>query len=106
MQINVLEYFVKTAELWPSKLAVADGQQEWSFERLRRRAGAIARQVVKLNKATNQPIAVYLPKTNEAIASFLGVLFSGNCYAPLDVKAPVGRIQAILGQLDPSGKSL
>jgi D-alanine--poly(phosphoribitol) ligase subunit 1 len=102
MQINVLEYFVKTVERWPSKLAVADGQQEWSFERLRRRAGVIARQVVKLTGATNQPVAVYLPKTNEAIASFLGVLFSGNCYAPLDVKAPVGRIRAILGHLEPT----
>jgi|ERR1700730_538362 len=102
MQINVLEYFVKTAERWPSKLAVADSQQEWSFERLRRRAGAIARQIVKFTEATNLPIAVYLPKANEAIASFLGVLFSGNCYAPLDVKAPVSRTQAILGQLEPS----
>jgi amino acid adenylation domain-containing protein len=102
MRINVLEYFLKTLERWPSKLAVADGQQEWSFERLKRRAGAIARQVVNRTEATNQPIAVYLPKTNEAIASFLGVLFSGNYYAPLDVKAPVGRIRAILSHLEPA----
>ncbi len=101
MQINVLEYFVKTAERWPSKLATADGQQEWSFERLKRRASSIARHVLQRTERTNQPIAVYLPKTNDAIASFLGVLFSGNCYAPLDVRAPVGRIQAILGQLEP-----
>jgi D-alanine--poly(phosphoribitol) ligase subunit 1 len=101
MQINVLEYFVKTAERWPSKVAVADAQREWSFEYLSRRAEAIARQIVTLSNATNQPIAVYLPKTNEAIASILGVLFSGNCYAPLDVRAPVSRTQTILGQLEP-----
>jgi D-alanine--poly(phosphoribitol) ligase subunit 1 len=86
MQINVLEYFLKTVEHWPSKLAVADGQQEWSFERLKQRAGTIARQIVKRTEAANQPIAIYFPKTNEAIAAFLGVLFSGNCYAPLDVR--------------------
>src|SRR5271167_4385268 len=101
MQINVLEYFLKTAEQWPSKLAIADGQQEWSFAKLKQRAGAIARQIVTRTETTNQPIAVYLPKTNEAISSFLGVLFSGNCYAPLDVKAPVGRIHAIISHLEP-----
>ncbi|MGH7782232.1 MAG: amino acid adenylation domain-containing protein [Candidatus Binatia bacterium] len=102
MQINVLEYFLKTAERWPSKVAVADGQEEWSFEKLWRRAVAIARQISKRSGGANQPIAVYLPKTNEAIASFLGVLFSGNCYAPLDVKAPIARVHAILGHLEPS----
>jgi D-alanine--poly(phosphoribitol) ligase subunit 1 len=102
MQINVLEYLAKTMERWPSKIAVADGKQEWSFERLQQRAGAIARQIVKLTDETNLPIAVYLPKTNEAIASFLGVLFSGNCYVPLDVKAPINRTQGILQQLAPS----
>jgi D-alanine--poly(phosphoribitol) ligase subunit 1 len=102
MQVNVLEYFLKTVERWPSKLAVADGQQEWSFEGLKRRAGTIARQIVTRTRATNQPIAIYVPKSNEAIAAFLGVLLSGNCYAPLDIKAPLGRIQAILGQLEPS----
>jgi D-alanine--poly(phosphoribitol) ligase subunit 1 len=101
MQVNVLEYFLKTVECWPSRLAIADGRQEWSFEKLKQHAGAIARQIVKRTEAINQPIAVYLPKKNEAIASFLGVLFSGNCYAPLDVKAPVGRIQAILSHLEP-----
>jgi D-alanine--poly(phosphoribitol) ligase subunit 1 len=101
MQINVLEYFLKTVERYPSKLAVADGRLEWSFERLLCRGGAIAREIVKRTDATNRPIAVYLPKTNEAIASILGVLFSGNSYAPMDVKAPVGRIHGILTNLEP-----
>ena len=101
MQINVLEYFLKTRERWPSRTAVVDGQEAWSFETLGRRAVAIARQIEKRTEITNRPIAVYLPKINEAIASFLGVLMSGNCYAPLDVKAPVARIQTILGHLDP-----
>jgi D-alanine--poly(phosphoribitol) ligase subunit 1 len=102
MQINVLEYFLEAADRWPSKLAVSDGQQEWSFEGLGRRARAIARQIVKRTEATNAPIGVYLPKSNEAIAAFLGILFSGNCYAPLDAKAPAARIQAILAHLEPA----
>src|ERR1700690_4076421 len=102
MKTNVLEYFLKTADRWTSKLAVADGEQEWSFAKLKRRAAIIARGIVIRSQAVNRPIAVYLPKGNDAIASFLGILFSGNCYAPLDVKAPIGRTQAILDQLEPS----
>jgi len=101
MQTNVLEYFLKTQDRWPSKTAVTDGCEAWTFEQLGKRAASIARKIVSLTSSTNSPVAVYLPKTNEAIASFLGVLLSGNCYAPLDTKAPVARIQTILNHLDP-----
>jgi D-alanine--poly(phosphoribitol) ligase subunit 1 len=101
MQVNVLEYFLKTRGRWPSKTAVTDGHEAWSFEKLGKRAASIAREIVSRVSSTASPVAIYLPKTNEAIASFLGVLFSGNCYAPLDIKAPVARTQAILNHLDP-----
>jgi D-alanine--poly(phosphoribitol) ligase subunit 1 len=101
MQINVLEYFLNTCNRSLSKVAVVDGHEAWTFGRLRERAGSIAREIVRRTASTNSPIATYLPKTNETVASFLAVLFSGNCYAPLDVKAPVARIQTIVSHLDP-----
>jgi len=101
MQINVLEYFVSTCDRSPAKTAVVDDHAAWTFERLRGCAGSIARQIISRTAATNSPIATYLPKSNEAVASFVAVLFSGNCYAPLDVKAPLSRIKAIVNHLDP-----
>src|SRR5262249_28104140 len=101
MQINVLEYFLKTCDRWPAKPAVVDGRESWSFEELRQRAGAIAHAIVSRTSATNRPIATYLAKTNDAVAGFLGALLSGNCYAPLDVKAPLSRIRGIVDHLDP-----
>lgn len=101
MQINVLEYFLRTWDRWPSKTAVVDGQEKWAFERLGRRAASISRQIVNRTSCTNSPIATYLPKGNEAVASYLAVLFSGNCYAPLDITAPLARIQTIVGHLEP-----
>jgi D-alanine--poly(phosphoribitol) ligase subunit 1 len=101
MQINVLEYFLSTCDRLPAKTAVVDGHESWTFERLRRRAGAIAREIERRTTSTARPIATYLPKTNDTVAAFVGVLLSGNCYAPLDVKAPLPRIQAIVNHLDP-----
>jgi amino acid adenylation domain-containing protein len=101
MKINVLEYFMRTCDRLPLKTAVVDQHGAWNFETLGRRARSIAWDIVNRTDLTNRPIAVYLPKSNEAIASFLAVLFSGNCYAPLDTKAPFSRIQTILRHLDP-----
>ncbi len=43
-----------------------------------------------------------MPKGLEAIISFMGALYSGNFYVPLDVKSPKTRINAILTNLNPS----
>src|SRR4051812_16315482 len=101
MQINALEYFLKTCQRTPLKTAVVDNLGSWTFQELSQVAQAIAIQIGNRTAATNNPIAVYLPKVKEAIASFLAVLLSGNCYAPLDTKAPVTRIHTIINQLDP-----
>jgi len=102
MQINVLEYFLRIREQWPEKPAVVDRQGSWSFARLGERAASLGQAIIKRTAAINAPMAVYLPKENEAVASFLAILFSGNCYAPLDAKAPLARIQSIVERLQPA----
>lgn len=102
ININLIEYFENTVNLFPDKLALVDSNYELTFYELRRRAKLIANQISKNNNIINRPVAIYLPKTNEAIASFLGTLYSGNCYTPLDTKNPIQRIEAILKTLKPS----
>ncbi len=58
-------------------------------------------KIVAQTTVVNQPIAIYLPKSCEAVASFLAVLYSGNCYVPLDLKNPINRLVSILGVLKP-----
>lgn len=48
------------------------------------------------------PVAIFLPKGFEAIAAFLGTLYTRNFYVPLDVKTPDDRIGQILEDLRPS----
>ena len=102
IKINLIEYFENTVDLFPDKLALVDGTSKLTFNELREKAKLIATQISKNNSSINSPVAIYLPKTNDAIASFLGTLYSGNCYTPLDTKNPVPRIEAILKALNPT----
>ena len=52
-----------------------------------------------LNIVRNRPIGVFLPKSTKAIKSFLGILYNGCFYVPLDVKNPVHRLEAIIKNL-------
>lgn len=102
MEINLIEKFEKTAELFPHKSAVVDENSSYTFHELKNRATVIAAHIHAKNQSCNQPIAIYLPKSCDAIASFIATLYSGNCYAPLDTKNPANRVASILQVLRPT----
>src|SRR5689334_1991865 len=102
MQTNALEYLNQTAERFPDRTAVRDAGGSYTFAELRRSALALASALVARADVTNCPIAVYLPKSREAVRCFAAILYSGNCYAPLDIKSPVARTSGVLKQMDPA----
>ena len=102
ININLIEYFENTVDLFPKKIALVDSNSQLTFKELKQRAQFIATQIARKSNTINNPVAIYLPKTNDSIASFLGSLYSGNCYTPLDTKNPIPRIEAILKALKPS----
>ena len=97
VQTNVLDYF-KQGSLanFPDKIAVIDHDRRFTFAELERFAKNCAALILQRTTAFNQPIAVYLPKCAETIIANLGILYSGNCYANLDLKSPPERLKAIL----------
>ena len=102
MQVNVLEYFIKSCQTYHERVAVVDARGSWTFGELDRHSRALARAIERRTTLINTPIAIYLSKSREAVAAILAALFSGNCYAPLDVKAPITRIKSIIDHLTPS----
>ncbi len=84
----------------PEKLAVYDAVNRYTFAQLRDYSQKIATLIKPDLK--NHPIAVFIPKSSNAIASFMGVLYSDNFYVPLDVKSPVERLNKILKTLNPT----
>ena len=103
MQINVLEYFTGGAlKKCPGKIAVVDHDRNYTFAELDGFARNCAASILKRTRALNRPVAVFLPKGATTIISNLGILYTGNCYANLDLKSPPERLKAILQNLEAS----
>ena len=100
MQINVLEYFENGSLLINrDKIAIQDANRAVTFGELERFAKNCAALILKKTSAFNQPVAVFLPKSVEAIIANLGALYTGNCYANLDIKSPLERLKNMLQNL-------
>lgn len=103
MQINVIDYFEKGALRHSrKKVAVKEQEREFRFEEIERFAKNCAALILKRNPGVSQPVAVFLPKSAQTIVADLGILYSGNCYANLDIKSPPQRLKNILHNLGAS----
>lgn len=97
MQINILEYFARSLKENPERTAIIDRERSYTFTEI-----AIHSKFLAINLVTtNCPIAVYLPKSAEAIIADLAIIFSGNYYMNLDVKSPAQRVKNIIEGIDP-----
>src|SRR5689334_20724305 len=101
-QINALDYLNNTSARFPDRTAVRDAGGSYTFSELRQKALELAAVIVSQTSLINTPIGVYLPKSKESVLCFAAILYSGNCYAPLDVKSPAARMLAVLKKLDPT----
>lgn len=99
MQKNVLEYLAKTLEQYRDKTAIIDGDRQLTFGELEQCAHRICVGIRSKSADIRTPIAVFLPKSMDSLVSFVGILYSGNIYVPLDIKSPAGRIQSIMENL-------
>lgn len=100
---NITQYLEKSANNWPNKIALKEGDVELDFNTLRNKAIALAAEVNKrLNGKTGQVIAVYIPKNINAVIADLAILYSGNAYMNLDRKNPPQRIRAINKRVMPA----
>lgn len=101
MQINVLGYLKKTLLKRGDKTAIIDGDIIYTFGDLEKYSRKIASLIIKRKDVFKCPVAVYLPSKSAMLISFLGILYSGNFYVPLDTKLPGEKIKSIINNLEP-----
>ncbi len=97
---SVTEWLDSTAAEYPDKPALFDEYEVLTFAEYRRKALAIARELV-LRNCREKPVVVFLEKGIRIPVSFLGIAYSGNFYTPIDPEMPPARIQKILENLQP-----
>lgn len=100
MIINVLEYLEESAGKYPDKAAFVDSDKELTFGQLHYDAQAAGTTLLSLN-VTHRPVVVLMEKSADNIGAFMGILYSGNFYCPIDTAMPIERLKIIMKTLEP-----
>ena len=80
---NVLEYLEETAGKYPEKEAFADENNSCTFKELQERARRIGSALAGRTEP-GKPVAVWMEKSVNAVAAFLGIVYAGCFYVMLD----------------------
>ena len=98
MQKNILEYLEQTVARVPDKTAFTNGEQSLTFRQVHDQARAIGSFLNSIG-CCGKPVVVFMKKQPRTIAAFLGAVYGGCYYVPLDEEMPRHRIELIFGTL-------
>ena len=101
MERTVLEYLEQTAQRVPEAIAFADDSREVSFCELVNRTRAIGSAILGCKGFRKGAVAVLTGRTVESVEGYLGALYAGCAYVPVDSAMPLNRMTDILEQINP-----
>jgi len=97
----LLNPFLRLCREQPQALALAEDGRWLDYGELLRQAQAIAAALQARGVRPGLPVAIYLDRGIDALLAVFGVLLTGACYLPLDLKNPQPRLSFILADAQP-----
>ncbi len=105
MYINVLELLEEAAKKNPDTVALSDENNSVTYREFLLKAKSIGSYLAN-NKCGRlnapRPIGVLIGRNIESIISFMGCVYSGNFYVPIDITMPKARLDLMLDTLKPA----
>lgn len=98
---NVLEWLEATVEKYPDKPAFSDTECSITFRQVYDIARNTGAYLIEHLGVDRTPVAVFAGRKMVTPAYFLGVVYAGRPYAPIDASLPDKRIEKILENLCP-----
>ena len=99
-QNNVLEYLENIVKICPDKTCYANESEQLSFKEVYDSARAIGTFLYQKGHY-KKPVVVFMKKHPKTIVAFLGVVYAGSFYVPIDEEMPAHRIEMIISNLSP-----
>lgn len=99
MEKSVLEFLENSAARFPEKLACADDKNQMTYIELNNKAKLIGSKLAKIIRQ-GQAVPVYMDKSCNTLALFMGIVYAGGYYCLLDTTHPVDRINMILDTVE------
>ena len=103
MYTNVLRYLERDAQEFPDKLALADESHKLTYREYLCAAQTIGTYLAShvAKGQTRRPVAVLIDRNVYSVLAFMGCLYSGNFYVPVDPSMPAERVRLILDSVSP-----
>ncbi|MDY3918547.1 MAG: amino acid adenylation domain-containing protein [Candidatus Limivivens sp.] len=100
MERNILEYLEAAAGACPERLAAVDENSAYTYRETLKLGQALGTCLAGMGKRRS-PAVVLMDREAIWILAFLGVVYSGNFYVPVDRNLPGERIRLILETMEP-----
>ena len=101
MVYNILTYLERAAARCPEKIALADAQTSLTYGELRARAAQIGTALIRRCGGVRRPVFVAIDRNVESVLLFLGAVYSGNFYVPVDLALPPARLESMYETVQP-----
>ncbi len=88
--------FRECAGRHPERIALCWPEGDMRYAELDRRSDALALRLRELGAGIDQPIALCLPRSPQAVVAVLAILKAGGAYLPLDPDYPAARLRHIV----------
>lgn len=93
----------RAAQKFPESIAFEDKDNSITFAALRYKSRSVGSALLKrAETGAKNPVVIFLPKSIDAVISFIGVMYAASPYAPVNYAAPTARIETIINNLKPS----
>lgn len=99
MITNVLEYLDQSAKRYPDKTAFSDEKESCTFRELEENSRKIGSSLAGKIKH-GSPVPVFMEKSVDTIAAFMGIIRAGGFYVLTDIRQPVKRLEQIIDTLE------
>lgn len=99
---DILTCLKNSALLYPDKIAIEDHKASITYSIYYKNAQLVGLSLSDRLKGINQPVLILADDSVECLIAFMGVLFSGNFYVPVDSNLPESRLQSMVDSIAPA----
>ena len=102
MQRSILEYLEESGRQFPDKVLFADDKSEITYEEFIRQSRFLGAFLLERKKgAAGSPAAIIIDRSIGSLTGFIGVVYSGDFYVPIDPSLPDQRLRDIFETMTP-----
>ena len=98
--MTLTQLLENTVRQYPDRLALKCKNEQITYNELYQKSLSLANTLVHQGVKKGDRVGFLFNKSIESVISIYGILLSGGCYVPLDIKSPDTRLSRILNDCD------